>query len=420
MKKEISFDSLNNKEKIIYELVNKETIKKKFYLIFEEEKENNENKEALIKLLLNGKDAGFSCSSKINSIYERRKDIYKIIIFFVNGNYFDNNDNYIEFKNLISHYQINKLNHLIFFIKDEGAKERLDAFKVIFKLNFEYVYNSEELLKIINNIKNNDYKIDLYKKYNKLILGERLYKFLIEEYLTLFNKSIFGNKKNNYEKYELLFLKISQDIQFFQKFSFDNTISLTEQTKNDIIDIIKNKDILGLIDEFITEKKILTDIDKTLSEFEEAFEEQMKNESNENNNLNDNNDKTNGKNGDNNYKNKIEIKKENSNINNENKNEIIQDYNNIINENKNTMNEIIKEKDSVEKKEEKSENILNKKNHRQGKQIREGKDYQFFVFKNFITENLEEKIKNEILNIVYIILQQSIIHHFEKKFLEDI
>ena len=480
MKEEISFDSLNNKKEIFYELVNKETIKKQFYIIYEEENEYNEKKEDIIKLF-NEKDI-ISINSRINSIYERKNDIYKIIIFIVNANYFDNDDNYIEFRKLINNYQINKLNPIIFFIKDEKEKERLNDFKRIFKLKFEYVYNLDELQEIINNIKSNNDKNDLYQKYNELILGERFYKFLIEKYLILFNKSIFGSKKQNYEKYELLFLKISQDIQFLQKFNFDNTISLKEQTKNDIIDIIKNKDILKLIDEFIAEKKILTDIDSTLSEFEETIDEQMKNENKtKNNDLNENNDKTNGKNGESNYKSKIEINKENNNFNNDNKNEIIQDNNinsenktikdnnnindenkneiiknnNIINKNKNKMiqdnninikikNDNIQEKDSCEIKEEKTENlnknndnnssdknsallkeikicedILTDKNPRQRKKIKQGKTYQFFVFKNLIRENLEEKIKNEILNIVYVILQQSIIHQFEKKFLEE-
>ena len=43
----------------------------------------------------------------------------------------------------------------------------------------------------------------------------------------------------------------------------------------------------------------------------------------------------------------------------------------------------------------------------------------FLLLIEEIKVNLENRIKNEIPIIVYIILQKSIIHQFEKKFLED-
>ena len=46
-------------------------------------------------------------------------------------------------------------------------------------------------------------------------------------------------------------------------------------------------------------------------------------------------------------------------------------------------------------------------------------DYKFLVLKGFIQDNLEEKIKNEILLVAYVVLQKSIIHQFEKNFLEE-
>jgi len=469
MEEKISIDVLKEHQKLFDEIVKNETLKKKIYIIYDKKNENNVEKDDLIKLF-NEKD-DFSFDSKLNILNERRKNNYKIIIFFVDINYFDADDNFNEFKKLIKNYQINK-SPLLFFIKDDKTKKRLEIFSKVFKLNFEFIYKFEDLLNVINNIKNNNYKNYLYQGYNELIFTERLYKFLIEEYIIIFNKSIFGNKKKNYDKYELLFLKISQDIQFFQKFNFDNNISLQEETKNDIINIIKSKDILNLIDEFIDESKILTEINKTLSEFEETIDEseKIKNDNNIYNNiLNENNqkknDETNEKNGDNNYKNEIEIIQHN-NINNGNKNEIIQENNinngnekeiiqenninngnesgiiqdnNINNENK---NEIINNDGKKEEKSEISnqnddnnssdknlallkeieicENIMNNKSERKEKKIKEGKEYKFFIFKNFIKENLKGKIKNELLNIVYVILQKSIIHQFEKKLLKEI
>ena len=91
----------------------------------------------------------------------------------------------------------------------------------------------------------------------------------------MFKTSLIGIQKH-YEKYELLFNKINQDIQFFWSFDFNNNITLQKDTKNDIISIISNEEIKNLIYKFLDDSGILTEIEQALIEFEEEVDE-MKN-----------------------------------------------------------------------------------------------------------------------------------------------
>ena len=82
-------------------------------------------------------------------------------------------------------------------------------------------------------------------------------------------------KKNIFDKNELLFMKINQDIQFFQNFNVDNKSDLKSETKSDLNNIIKNEKILNLISGFVNESKILIEIKNALIEFEEKINEKI-------------------------------------------------------------------------------------------------------------------------------------------------
>ena len=104
---------------------------------------------------------------------------------------------------------------------------------------------------------------------------EIFYKFIINQYIDLFNKSIYDKKKDICNKNELLFMKINQDIQFFQNFNVDSKSALKSKTKSDLNNIIKNEKILNLISGFVNESKILIEIKNALIEFEEKINEKI-------------------------------------------------------------------------------------------------------------------------------------------------
>ena len=295
-------------------------------------------------------------------------------------------------------------------------EENFNKFNTIFELDFNYVYNDNQLQNLINNIINNEYKIDLFQKHKDLIKEEKYYKYIVNRYINIFNKTIFGFKKEKYEKYEKIFIKISQDIQFLQNFDVDNKNILDEQIKNKIIDIINNEKIKKLINNFLDETKILNEIDDALIEFEEDIEEikksknENKSEKNENigNNVNNNID--------------VNI---NNNIN-DNKNEIINNINNNI-----EKNEIKEINDNENESEEynisqleseinECENIIGKKDSKETIKPKkeEIKVFKYLILSELIRKNIIEIIKNEIPIVVYVLLQKSIIHQFEKEFID--
>lgn len=362
-------------------------------------------------------------SRDLNIIREKKRNIFKIIIYFVDDSFFDNNINFLTFMELKDDFQINELNPIIFYIKDDDTKKKLDKIKNFVELNFNYIYNDDQLQTIITQIKDDYYNV-LYQKYNDLFKGEKYYRFIINEYIKLFKTSLFGIQKH-YEKYELLFNKINQDIQFFWSFDFNSNITLQKDTKNDIISIISNEEIKNLIYKFLDDSGILTEIEQALIEFEEEIDE-MKNRKDKENKIinvsNNKNDKNNEENKNlktspnSHVRDKNEIKVNNNIENNKNPEQSTdgkqKKENNSIKANKLSVSHLSKQIDECQ--------IIMKTPTERKKRIQQKKvDYKFLVLKGFIKDNLEEKIKNEILLVAYVILQKSIVHQFEKNFLEE-
>ena len=169
------------------------------------------------------------------------------------------------------------------------------------------------------------------------------------------------------------------------------------------------------------EKKILEEINKALIEFEEdivkikkakngnKIQSNIKSSNLENNNINEN------------ISDKIS-----ENMNNENKIEFIPNDNHSFDKNKieeKSNNEInIEENDLAQLELEISEceKILNDSDSKQKIETKIGKEeqkeYKYLILKELIKDNMVEIIKNEILIVVYVVLQKSIIHQFEKEF----
>ena len=57
----------------------------------------------------------------LNIIREKKRNIFKIIIYFVDDSFFDNNINFLTFMELKDDFQINELNPIIFYIKDDDT-----------------------------------------------------------------------------------------------------------------------------------------------------------------------------------------------------------------------------------------------------------------------------------------------------------
>ena len=386
---------------------NNETINKKIYIINQDNKMSNTVEEIIN--LFNQKNMGCNASNDLNILDEKKSDIYKIIILFVNDYFFKNLVNYNKFYTLKNNLLITKLNPIIFFINNnKKMEENFNKFNAIFELDFNYVYNDNQLQNLINNIINNEYKIDLFQKHKDLIKEEKYYKYIVNRYINIFNKTIFGFKKEKYEKYEKIFIKISQDIQFLQNFNVDNKNILDEEIKNNIIDIINNEKIKKLINNFLDETKILNEIDDALTEFEEDIEEIKKSKNEKNIEKNENID--------NNVNNNI----------NDNKNEIIPNINNPIE--KNEIKEIsYNENESeeynisqLESEINECENIIGKKDSKETIKPKkeEIKVFKYLILSELIRKNIIEIIKNEIPIVVYVLLQKSIIHQFEKEFID--
>ena len=415
---------INNDFKEFKEIneANSETVDKKIYIINTEK-----NMEEKVKIIINRfkennkNNIMYKLSNNFNILYEKKSNIFKIIILFVNESFFNNLNNYVKINNLKNELQINKFNPIILYIKNKEMETSFNQHKDLLGLNFNCINEDNQLQNAIDDIINNKYNIDLYQKFNDIIKEEKYYKYIINRYINIFNKTIFGFKKEKYEKYEKIFIKISQDLQFLQNFDFDYKNIIDDETKNKIIDIIKDKDIETLIDNFLEEKKILEEINKALIEFEEDIEE-IKKAKNGNKIEND----TKSIDSVNNNINENISDKISENMNNENKIEFIPNNNESIDKNKieeKSNNESnIEENDLAQLELEISEceKILNDSDSKQKIETKIGKEeqkeYKYLILNALIKENMVEIIKNEILIVVYVVLQKSIIHQFEKEF----
>ena len=103
------------------------------------------------------------------------------------------------------------------------------------------------------------------------------------------------------------------------------------------------------------------------------------------------------------------------NMNNENKIEFIPNDNKSIDKNKieeqsnNGSNTEENDLAQLELEISECEKILNDSDSKQ-------KEYKYLILNELIKDNMVEIIKNEILIVVYVVLQKSVIHQFEKEF----
>lgn len=135
----------------------------------------------------------FKEGNGIDIIKEKKKDIYKIVVYFVSPRFML--DNIKKIVILRENIQINKLNQFIFFLNNIQEVPYFEPYHQISQINFNYVYNLRELKNKIIDFNTNKKDI-LYIKYIKFVENELFYKFLIDKYLYLFNKSIYSKQKN--------------------------------------------------------------------------------------------------------------------------------------------------------------------------------------------------------------------------------
>ena len=360
--------------------------------------------------------------------------------------------------NLQNEYHINKFHKIYFYIDDENDKIKLEPFKLILNLNFDYICDKNHYDKIIEKIEKDEYKDELYKKYIIYLNEEKIYKVIIDQYINLFDKSIYGKKKES-SKNEQLLNKINQDIQFFQNFEINNNITLNTETKTAINNLFNEEIIKKIINEFIDQKNILNEIEDILLNFENEIQEKIKANKNQlDSNVINNKDKNEGNN-----KNKEKNKKENiSEGNNENNEKDIEKINNI-NNNENLIENIdenagknldenleessdekeienlsIKNTNNTNDQNDENNNVINENASKSYQEIkeceklleekREGAKIEKIKSENnekfmILIGNIKEKLKkiftNDILLVIYIILQKSIIDKLEHLFVEN-
>ena len=241
----------------------------KMYIIYEKKNETN---ESIIKFL-KYKSIPFKDGNSFEILNDKKLDTYKIVLFFISPKFI--NDNISQFINLKESFQINKLNHYIFYFEKKKLENKFNEYQAFTQFNFKYTNNIKELEKIIIDLFKNIKQNELYKKYIQLIEDELFYKFIIEKYLYLFNKSIYSKPKK-FKKNELLFIKISQDLQFLKNFEFNENIFLAEEIINEIKAINNNNDIKKIIDGFIGYSNIILDIKHILIEFENNIDDKIR------------------------------------------------------------------------------------------------------------------------------------------------
>ena len=374
-------------------------------------KKKNETNEYIIKFL-KYKNIPFKDGNSFEILNDKKLDTYKIVLFFISPKFI--NDNISQFLNLKQSFQINKLNHYIFYFENKKFEDDFNAYQAFTQFNFKYTNNIKELEKIIIDLFKNIKQNELYKKYIQLIEDELFYKFIIDKYLYLFNKSIYSKPKK-FKKNELLFIKISQDLQFLKNFEFNENIFLAEEIINEIKAINNNNDIKKIIDGFIGYSNIILDIKHILIEFENNIDDKIRinGEKTNNDNVagnihNIDNDKNNkNEKNSNNSKCKVEIinsddyfdlkRKKTINLNK------FQNLNNLA-ENIKQCSEMLEKKKTNTEKEKVKEKII---------------DQNFILLISQIEDNLKIKIKNELMIILYLNLQKSIAHLFEKEFIKN-
>ena len=383
----------NNKLKKVFDS-SKIILKTKYYVLYDNYSESNKKKNALIKSLIE-KDIPYKEGKDIDILNENKTDIYKIIIIFAFNEDFAYN-NIQKFVKLKNNFQIIKYDKIICCLKNKNITSPFDEISLLLKINFIYIYDTEEekFNKMKENIENNNFKDNIfYNKFIYLIEHEIVYKFLINQYISLFNKSIYSEEKQ-YNKNQMLLVKISQDIQFLSSFKLNEDLLLSQETKNELEKLMKDECITEFLENFVNNLEIIGELENTFSEFEEEIEEKIKNNENAKNKENKNFNQ-NGKGTDNNISNlSPKVKK------------VI----NLINNNTTSNSEKINE----------CEQLLSEKNNRNLFQKKMKKDnLKFQVFLSQIKDNILKRTKSDAYIVFYSILQKSIIHEFQKIFINN-
>ena len=294
--KNISKDNFEKAKRKFVKLVAPiEKVETKYYIIYDDYYEKNQQRKSLIETLRN-KKIQYIEGKDMDILGKNSKKIYKIIIFFIAEPSIFLGYNCPIMINLQNEYHINKFHKIYFYIDDENDKIKLEPFKLILNLNFDYICDKNHYDKIIEKIEKDEYKDELYKKYIIYLNEEKIYKVIIDQYINLFDKSIYGKKKES-SKNEQLLNKINQDIQFFQNFEINNNITLNTETKTAINNLFNEEIIKKIINEFIDQKNILNEIEDILLNFENEIQEKIKANKNQlDSNVINNKDKNEGNN----------------------------------------------------------------------------------------------------------------------------
>ena len=93
------------------------------YIIYEKKNETN---EYIIKFL-KYKNIPFKDGNSFEILNDKKLDIYKIVLFFISPKFID--DNISQFLNLKQNFQINKLNHYIFYFENKKFEDDFNAYQ---------------------------------------------------------------------------------------------------------------------------------------------------------------------------------------------------------------------------------------------------------------------------------------------------
>ena len=212
----------------------------------------------------------FQTGTDLSILNEKKRNVFKTIVLIIGSSFFYNNGN--KLKDLKDNFQFNPLYKIIIYLKNDNEESKISLYQNIYDLNFDFIYNLNDILKVIKNKENN--KI-LYSKFQKFLEDELFYKFIIKQYFNLFKKTIYCERKNINDKIAQIMVKISQDIQFSKSFNFDGNISLHSQTIDYFKSELGNESIHKFIENFLKDTNIMTDINNILLEFEQQFKEKV-------------------------------------------------------------------------------------------------------------------------------------------------
>jgi len=115
-------------------------------------------------------------------------------------------------------------------------------------------------------------KVEFTENLNKFNKFKDEYSLINKYYEKLFEKSIYSEfiYDNNLQ---LMFLKIEQDIQFLYSLKVDKTIKVFENKRKELIlNLMKDTKIEKLVEDFLSDSNIISEIQKIFEEFKDKLD----------------------------------------------------------------------------------------------------------------------------------------------------